>query len=330
MRVPRPPVETVQPVSVSRDLVRGMALMAAAMFILPMMDAIAKILATDYQVSAAQTTFGRFFVQAALLAPIIAVVYGPNAMLPAKLAINLLRGALMSIAVMVFFTTLKFMPIADALAIFFLEPFILTILSMIVLKETVGWKRGVAVVAGFAGAMLIVQPSYAVFGPVSLMPMITATLFAIYLLLTRMYGGDDNPLTMQFVSGLGGVLTIAVVLALSGLIGWDALAVPELPEFGIRWVLISGIGVLATIGHLMVVLAFRLVSASILAPFQYLEIVSATVLGYWLFGDFPDAVKWLGISHHSWFGPVFVSAGKTRRRRMTFRAAPHASRYGRP
>ena len=223
-------------------------------------------------------------------------MHGFRALLPSKLAANLLRGAIMSIAVMIFFTTLKFMPIADALAIFFLEPFILTILSVIVLKETVGWKRGIAVIAGFAGAMLIVQPSYAVFGPVSLMPMITATLFAIYLLLTRSIGGDDNPLTMQFVAGIGGVLMIGVVLGASSLIGWDAIAVPEVPEFGIRWVLIFGIGVLATIGHLLVVMAFRLVSASILAPFQYLEIVTATILGYWLFGDFPDALKWLGIA----------------------------------
>ena len=272
-----------------------MVLMVIAMFILPMMDAVAKILAVDYQVSAAQTTFGRFLVQAALLAPIIMAMHGVWALMPSKLAANLLRGAIMSLAVMVFFATLKFMPVADALAIFFLEPFILTILSVIVLKETVGWKRGVAVLAGFAGAMLIVQPSYAVFGPVSLMPMITATLFAVYLLLTRQIGGDDNPLTMQFVSGIGGVLMIGAVLGASGLIGWDVIAVPEIPEFGIRWILIFGIGVLATIGHLLIVMAFRLVSASILAPFQYLEIVSATILGYWIFGDFPDVLKWLGI-----------------------------------
>ncbi len=294
MTVPQPSAEAGR-VSVSSGVVRGMALMVVAMLILPIMDALAKTLAVDYQVSAAQTTFGRFLVQALLLAPVIIAVYGVKALIPVKLFINLLRGALMSLAVMIFFATLKFMPIADALAIFFLEPFILTIMSVIILKETVGWRRGVAVIAGFAGAMLIVQPSYAVFGPVSLMPMITAALFATYLLLTRLYGGDDNPLTMQFVSGIGGVVTIAAVLLLSGSIGWDALAVPEVPEFGIRWALIFGIGVLATVGHLMVVLAFRLVSASILAPFQYLEIVSATVLGYWLFGDFPDALKWLGI-----------------------------------
>ncbi|MGI9357517.1 MAG: DMT family transporter [Rhizobiaceae bacterium] len=280
----------------SRDLVRGMVLMVIAMLMLPMMDAIAKILAVDHQVSAAQTTFGRFLVQAALLAPIIIAIHGVRALVPWKLAANLLRGAIMSLAVMVFFATLKFMPIADALAIFFLEPFILTILSVIVLKEAVGWKRGIAVLAGFAGAMLIVQPSYAVFGPVSLMPMITATLFAVYLLLTRQISGDDNPLTMQFVAGIGGVMMIGVVLGASSLIGWDAIAVPEVPEPGIRWILIFGIGVLATVGHLLVVMAFRLVSASILAPFQYLEIVSATILGYWLFNDFPDALKWVGIA----------------------------------
>jgi drug/metabolite transporter (DMT)-like permease len=285
-----------QPPKAPNTVARGMVLMIFAMLMLPIMDGIAKLLTLEYDVSAGQTTFGRFLVQASLLGPIVVVVYGVRALIPSQLLLNLLRGGIMSLAVMLFFATLRYMPVADALAVFFTEPFILTILSVIILKEKVGWRRRIAVVFGFAGAMFIVQPSYAVFGPVSLMPIGTAFLFATYLILTRQMASKDNALTMQFAAGIGGVITLGVVVSLATLFDLKDFSSPEMPEFGIRWVLILAIGVLATIGHLLVVMAFRLASASILAPFQYLEIVTGTMIGYWLFGDFPDALKWLGIA----------------------------------
>ncbi len=274
---------------------RGMMLMIAGMLMLPLMDGIAKVLALNYGVTAGQTAFGRFLTQAILLGAFLLILRGPGRLLPRHIWANLLRGAVMSMAVMIFFATLRYMPIADAIAVFFVEPFILTILSVVVLKETVGWRRGLAVLIGFGGAMLVIQPSYQVFGAVSLMPIATATLFAIYLLLTRIFAADDDPISMQFVAGIGGVLMLAFVVSLATYAGIENFASPELPEFGIRWGLIAAIGALASIGHLMVVMAFRLASASILAPFQYMEIVTATALGYWLFGEFPDGLKWIGI-----------------------------------
>jgi drug/metabolite transporter (DMT)-like permease len=291
------------PTKVSQNSVaRGMVLMVIAMLLLPLMDGMAKILAVNYQVTAGQTTYGRFLVQACLLAPVILVIYGPKALFPKQIFINLLRGAIMSLAVMIFFATLRYMPIADAIAVFFVEPFILTVLSVIILKEKVGWRRRFAVVCGFAGAMFIIQPSYQVFGAVSLMPIATAFLFAVYLILTRQFAADDNALSMQFVAGIGGVLMLTFVLSIGNALNWQDFSSPDIPEFGIRWLLIFAIGALAAVGHLMVVMAFRLASASILAPFQYLEIVTATALGYWLFGEFPDALKWLGIA-------IIVSSG---------------------
>ncbi len=100
---------------------RGMVLMIFAMLMLPLMDGIAKVLATSYDVSAGQTTFGRFLVQACLLGPIIVAVYGVKALIPRQLLVNLVRGGLMSMAVMLFFATLRYMPIADALAVFLLN-----------------------------------------------------------------------------------------------------------------------------------------------------------------------------------------------------------------
>ncbi|MEL6967671.1 MAG: DMT family transporter [Pseudomonadota bacterium] len=279
----------------SRHVVIGMVLMTIAMLMLPMMDAIAKLLSTRYDVTAGQTTFGRFAVQALLFFPVLLVVSGWRGMLPKRVGVNLLRGALMGTAVMLFFAALKYMPIADALAVFFLEPFILTVLSALVLRETVGWRRWTACAVGFAGALLVLRPGLDVFGPVSLLPIGTAFLFAVYLLLTRRYAADENPMAMQFVSGIGGVLALGVLVGLATTFGLDDFSSPAVPEFGIRWGLIFAIGALATVGHLMVVMAFARVSASVLAPFQYLEIVMATLLGFWIFNEFPDAQRWLGI-----------------------------------
>ena len=284
------------------NVAKGMVLMIIAMLTLPLMDGIAKTLTLSYGVSAGQTTFGRFLVQACLLGPIVVAIYGVRALMPTQLLMNLLRGALMSVAVMLFFVTLRYMPIADALAVFFTEPFILTILSVVILKEKVGWRRRIAVLCGFVGAMFIVQPSYQVFGAISLLPICTAFLFAVYLILTRQMASKDNPLTMQFASGIGGVLTLGIVVTVATFAGWENISSPEVPEFGIRWLLIFAIGALAAFGHLVVVMAFRLASASILAPFQYLEIVTGTIIGYWLFGDFPDALKWFGIA-------IIISSG---------------------
>lgn len=278
-----------------RDVLRGMILMVGAMLILPMMDGIAKLLSTQYDVSPGQITLGRFVVQAALLGPIILVFFGARALIPKYVWVNLARGAMMACAVLMFFVTLRYMPIADAIAVFFVEPFILTILSIFLLGEKVGWRRIAAVIVGFGGALLIVQPSYELFGPVSLLPLGTALLFALYLITTRKFAADDDPLAMQLVSGIGGAVTLLAIGLIGNHFSIEDIATPGLPEFGVRWLLIFTIGALAAIGHLVVVYAFRLASASILAPFQYVEIVGATVLGYWLFGDFPDALKWVGI-----------------------------------
>jgi drug/metabolite transporter (DMT)-like permease len=160
-------------------------------------------------------------------------------------------------------------------------------------KEHVGWRRLTAVAVGFLGAMIVIRPSYGVFGAVSLLPLGTAGIFSVYLLLNKRFSSADTPLSMQLSAGIGGTLTMTAAMALGLAIGEPNL-MPEragLPE----WSLLALMGLLATVGHLMVIAAFRRAPASVLAPFQYLEIVGATILGYALFGDFPDFWKWAGI-----------------------------------
>lgn len=275
--------------------IRGMAIMAFSMALLPLMDTIAKWLATTGSLSPGQVTFFRFALQALFAGALVVATGGIARLRPARLWPNLLRGLLIGSASLCFFTAVKYMPLADAIAVFFVEPMILTMLSGLFLKEPVGWRRWSAVVVGFAGALIVIQPSFALFGPVSLLPLGTATLFAVYMLLNRRLSRQDSLLLMQCLAGLGGIVATGLGLAAGLAFGIGDLA-PGLPARAFDWVLILALGLLATFGHLFVVAAFRHAEASLLAPFQYIEIVSATIAGLVIFGDFPSPSKWVGIT----------------------------------
>lgn len=293
-------VESVLPLSRPiQSAVSGMVLMSVAMLMAPVMDAIAKYLGTTGGVSPGVVTLGRFSVQALSLFLLLSglIVLGKKRRLwPVNIPGNLLRGALMGSAAFLFFTAVTFMPVADAIAIFFVEPFILTILSAFLLGEVVGWRRRIAVLVGFTGALLVIQPSFRELGFVTLLPMGTAFIYALYLILTRKLAAhNDSPLAMQFMAGIGGALTLSAALFVGDMLQVKPLMILW-PDTPFLWGLIVGIGLLGTGSHLLIVVAFARTRASVLAPFQYVEIVSATAVGYFIFNDFPNAIKWLGIA----------------------------------
>ena len=266
--------------------------MAVAMLVIPSMDILGKLVSKE--INGIQVAQWRFGFQALLIFPVLLWLRGAAGLLPKRIGLNIVRALLIAGAVTCFFTALRWMPVPDAIAIFFVEPLILTILSAMFLKEHIGWRRRCAVLAGFAGALIVIQPSYEVFGPVSLLPVLTACLFATYLLLTKTLASGEDPLTMQFFSGVVGFVFLAVVASAGSAAGLSILAVVwPTPS---QWLILAGVGTIATVCHLMIVHAFRRAPASVLAPFQYLEIVSATTLSYLVFNDVPNAWKWLGIS----------------------------------
>ena len=252
------------------------------------------IMATFEAMSPGQVTFYRFFFQLVCILPL--VVFTGAAVFRAKRPwMNLLRGVLHAAASLMFFAAVKYMPLADVFAIYFVEPFMLTMMSAIFLREKVGWRRWLAIVVGFGGAMIVIQPSYAIFGWTALLPVACAFLYTLYLFLNRAIGEADSPLVMQTMAGLGGTLFMAVALFIGHRAG-GADFTPSLPSSWLGLVLLVILGSISGYMHLLVVRAFRLAPLSLLAPFQYFEIISATVLGYALFGDFPTASKWLGIA----------------------------------
>ena len=245
--------------------------------------------------SPGQVSFYRFVVQLILTVAAIALVSGRPGFKSNRFWLNILRGFLIGGASLCFFAAVKYMPIADALAIFFVEPFILTALSALILGEKVGWRRWAAIGLGFIGALIVIQPSFARFGFIAFLPLGTASLFAVYMLLNRSLGVHDGPMVMQYLAGIGGTVMIALAMGIGSVVGITDLA-PSWPANGLSLSLVLLLGFLAAVGHGLVVLAFQKAPASLLAPFQYLEIISAVLIGYLVFSDVPSASKWVGIA----------------------------------
>ncbi len=270
----------------------GLTLMVLSVLVSPVIDIFAKLAIAT--VPSAEITAVRFLLQVVFILPIVLFRRTLLDLTWKKSALHALRGGLLVLTMLSFITTLKVMEVADAIAIFFVEPIILTILGSIFLKETIGWRRYAACAVGFLGAILVIQPSMQEVGPIALLPIVAAFTLAIFLLVTRMVAQNEDPWSMQFHAGIWGGLFCLVLLAFGEGTG-SSVFDPVWPE-GHAWFYLLGVGVTATVSGVLGVYAYRAAPASVLAPLQYLEIVSATIFGWLVFGDLPDALKWLGIA----------------------------------
>jgi len=265
--------------------------MVSGTMIVPVMDAIAKYLGDS--LSPVLIAWGRFFFQFILIGLAIMVLYGVNALWPRRPVTHMVRGLLLAIATTFFFFSLLYLPLANAIAIFFVQPMILTLLAAIFLGETIGWHRRLAVLAGFLGALLIIQPGSDSFTPAAFLPLCAALFYAGYIVVTRSVANVDHPMTMQFASGVGACIALTLVL-IPGVWTLSPMFSARIPT-NTEWALLAAIGLIASVGHLLVVIAVNRAPTSLLAPFGYSEIIAATLLGLWVFGEWPDMLSWLGI-----------------------------------
>ncbi len=275
---------------------RGIQLMLLGSMLLPFMDAAAKTLGES--LGSSSIVLARFVFQTLFLLPFVwHTLYVPN---KEELSIHIKRSFGLSIATLLFFTSIQVMPIVDALAVFFVMPLIVTLLAPWVLGETVGWRRIAAVAIGLIGAVMIIKPSQALFGIHAILPLGTALSFSFYIMYTRKLArtnaeGEAQPvpaITMQFWSGLiGSIIMLIAIVCLQPL---------DLSVFNFQWPeawqwqRLVLVGLIAAIGHLILTNAFKYADASILAPFQYVELIVAAILGWYLFNDIPTVTTVIG------------------------------------
>ena len=265
-------------------------MMIVAMLALPGIDAIAKWLAGS--ISSGQVTWSRFLFQIILMSPLLLRTQGP--WLTPALWLHAARGALIAFATLFFFSGLAYLPMADAIAIFFIEPLLVTLLSALFFGEAIRWRRMSAISLGLVGALIIIRPSFSEVGFAALYPVATAFCFSFYILLTRKLVIKEDPIRLQFFAGIFGCLVMSLALGYGSVNDVAILAAvwPSQHE----WLLLGALGLIATACHLLIAHAYRLASIGILAPFQYVEIIGATILGLVIFNDFPYAITWLGIA----------------------------------
>lgn len=270
----------------------GIVLMLGFCITAPLIDVASKLAAQTLPVG--QITTARFIVQAAIMLPLCLILrYALT--FPRSLLWQLVQRAFFLVAsTYCFVAALQVMPIADALAIVFVEPFILLILGRFLFQDEVGPRRIMACVVGFAGSLLVIQPSLVAFGFIALYPLGTALFFAGYMLVTRSLSRRMHPIPMQLHTA-----TVAAAMCLPVMILANGTGIPTLdPVYpvGIAWVWMCGVGVASSVAHLMMTYALRMAPTSTLAPLHYLEIVSAVAFGYLVFSDFPNTLTWLGIT----------------------------------
>ncbi|HKM36884.1 MAG TPA: DMT family transporter [Thiopseudomonas sp.] len=199
--------------------------------------------------------------------------------------LQLLRAiSLLSISLL-FISGLRYIPLAEATAVIFLAPLIVTVLSAVVLHEKVSKGQWAAVTVGFLGVLFIVRPGGDLFTPAILLPVGASFCFAIYQLITRRLASTDHAVTSNFLSGLFGTVVLTALLP-----GQYTLNVAS-----VDLLFMLALGLLAMTAHMLLTMALKYSTAATLAPFTYAQIVFAGVVGYIAFGHLPDIFSIIGV-----------------------------------
>lgn len=270
----------------------GIAFMVGFCFLAPMGDAIAKLLGDT--IPLIQLLFVRFIAQMVLLWPIIWATRLPVKMPRRLFWLMVLRTLLHIVGIGAMFTSLRYLPLADAVAIAFVMPFIMLLLGKYFLSEEVGVHRLGACVVGFLGTLLVIQPSFADVGAPALLPLVVAVVFALFMLVTRTVAKEVDAMNLQAQSGIIATVLLGIILIASR--GSEIEALQIVAPTQTEWLWLIAIGLFGTVGHLFMTWSLRYAPSATLAPMQYLEIPVATVIGFIMFRDFPNGLAAIGIA----------------------------------
>jgi drug/metabolite transporter (DMT)-like permease len=288
-------------ITVERLNLTGALCALAASMCFSLNDVAIKFLSDGYALH--QVVFIRACVALPAFALLILPFHGMVVFRTRRPGAHAVRGVCLVFANSFLFLGLAALPIADAVAVFFVSPLVITVFSVVFLRERVGPRRWAAVAVGFVGVLLIMRPGTSAFQPAALFPIMAATLYAVMHIIARRIGGTESAATMAAYSQL----TFLVISALIGLaIGDGKLAGaihPDLdfllrawgPVAGADWWLFVLLGVSGLMGVLLISQAYRLSEAAFAAPFEYIAMPMAIVWGVTVFGTWPDAIAWAGI-----------------------------------
>ncbi len=256
-------------------LLRGIGMMMMAVFLFSSADTLAKFILKSYPIG--PLIWARYSVHLLFML----ILFGPRMQLDLVRTrhpgLQILRGVLLVSSTAMFYLALRFLPLAEAAAISFIGPVVVTVLSGPLLRERVSRRQWAAVVLGFIGVLIIIRPGGAVFSPTVLFPLSTALLFSLYQIATRKVAGRDNPVTTLFYTALIGATLTSLALPL----GWQS------PTW-LQMMLMIVIGSLGGTGHFLLIRAVEHTSPMALGPFVYTQLIWSTLLAWIVFHEFPD------------------------------------------
>ncbi len=250
--------------------------------LLPFMDGIAKYLSTDLHFL--QVVWGRYFFMLFISIPLAFIFFRKDLKFPKSLSIQLSRSFFLFLSTIFFFYSISIISLPEALALAFVSPIIVTILSIFYLKEKVGIHRWTAVILGFIGVLIIIRPGFIDFNFASISALAAGISYAFYIIYTRKLSFTDSAVVTLIFTGSIGCLLISFIVPFF----WTNINLNQI----LLLLLLAFIG---TVGHFLIILSLKLGEASKLAPLAYFEITTNILVGYVFFNDLPSLWIYLGL-----------------------------------
>jgi drug/metabolite transporter (DMT)-like permease len=260
----------------------GILFMCLAGSFLPMMNGLAKLLSQGY--SSEQVVWARTVSHLVFVLALFVPRFGWGLLRTRRPGVQFLRSCMLITSTFLFFSAVKYVPIAKAASISFTAPLIVVLLSGPMLGERITATRVLAVLVGFAGVLVVIRPGFEVFQWASLLIVGSATCYAVYQVLTRRVAGSDRPETSVIYSVLVGSVLMSLVVPFS----WRT------PDTLADTLLLGSLGVFGGLGHYCVARAMTYAPANFVSPFQYWQMVGSVAVGYLMFAEVPDAFVWIG------------------------------------
>jgi drug/metabolite transporter (DMT)-like permease len=275
------PILTNEPITNRDRPLRGIALMIAALAFFSCSDAASKLMTAT--LPAVEVAWLRFCVFTLLMLGVAAIAGGRKALRSRRPGLQALRALGVMGSSVLFIMGLAFLPMAEATAISFVSPLMVTALSIPILGETIGWRRWSAVGVGLLGVLIVVRPGTGAFDTAAILPILSAASWAVALVVTRKMSGADGPLVSLTYAAIVGLLVTSAIAPFEWVNpGWR--------EIGLALVT----GGASTMAQWLVVLAFQQARASVLATFSYSQLVWSGLLGFLVFGSVPDGWTLVG------------------------------------
>ena len=268
---------------VSQNIPRGIFCILLSTLVLTVQDGLTKWVLQHHHVGEVMFYRGLVAMPAAL-ALHLALGNRVRQLVSKKSGLTTYRSVLALVCSMFVAGSFVYLPLADALAVIFVSPLLLTALSTVMLREQVGWRRWCAVAVGFGGVVLITDPGEAGLTWIIALPLAAALTGALRDIAARQLGGVDPATTTLFWAMTASMVGSGLTLPFFGM-SWPT------PEY---WGLLVVAGVMIVVAQWLIIVGFQLAAGSIVAPFRYLTLVWAGLIGFAVWGDIPSAMKMLG------------------------------------